>query len=145
MIISIKYFFSGAHAIGNSHCFSFDNRLHKYNAVSDIDPSFDPAYAIILRNKCKPGNNTVVEMVPGSSISFDTNYYKLVAKRQGLFHSDESLLDDTETRNYVYSRLDAPESSFFYDFGVSMINMGSVGVLTGNAGEIRKNCALVNY
>ncbi|CAL9055889.1 unnamed protein product [Musa banksii] len=136
---------SGAHAIGNSHCFSFGKRLNNYKGKGDIDPTLDPNYAMELRNKCSPGINTVVEMVPGSSTSFDTKYYDLVGKRKGLFRSDEALLQDKRTRDYVYSRLHAPESSFFYDFGKSMMKMGKVGVLTGNAGEIRRNCALVNH
>ncbi|THU50730.1 hypothetical protein C4D60_Mb06t23400 [Musa balbisiana] len=136
---------SGAHAIGNSHCFSFGKRLNNYKGKGDIDPTLDPNFAMELRNKCSPGINTVVEMVPGSSTSFDTKYYDLVAKRKGLFRSDEALLQDKRTRDYVYSRLHAPESSFFYDFGKSMMKMGKVGVLTGNTGEIRRNCALVNH
>ncbi|KAG5234768.1 peroxidase [Salix suchowensis] len=34
-------------------------------------------------------------------------------------------------------------STFFKDFGVSMRNMGRVGVLTGKAGEIRKVCSKI--
>ncbi|RWW20885.1 hypothetical protein GW17_00014984 [Ensete ventricosum] len=83
-----------------------------------------------LRNKCSPGINTAVEMVPGSSTSSDTKYYDLTTKKTGLFHSDEALLQgkNKQTRDYVYSRLDAPppspESSFFCDLGKSMMKMG---------------------
>ncbi|XP_009392735.2 peroxidase 56 [Musa acuminata AAA Group] len=135
---------SGAHAIGNSHCFSFDKRLKRYHGKGGIDPTLDPHYAIKLISKCRPSNGTTTEMVPGSSTTFDTKYYELVAKRRGLFHSDAALLHDKVTRDYVFSRLKSPESSFFADFGSAMVKMGKVGVLTGKAGEIRKNCALVN-
>ncbi|XP_019706618.2 peroxidase 56 [Elaeis guineensis] len=136
---------SGAHTIGNSHCYSFERRLYNFTGKGDTDPTLDPKYAIKLRSQCKPGDETTtVEMVPGSSTTFDTTYYKLVVRRRGLFHSDEALLQDKETRDYVYSRLDSPKSSFFFDFGVSMVKMGQIGVLTGKAGEIRKQCALVN-
>ncbi|EHA8589468.1 Peroxidase 56 [Cocos nucifera] len=139
------FFLSGAHAIGNSHCYSFERRLYNFTGKGDADPTLDPNYAIKLRSQCKPGDETTtVEIVPGSSTTFDTKYYKLVVRRRGLFHSDEALLRDKETRDYVYSRLDSPNSSFFFDFGVSMVKMGQIGVLTGKAGEIRKQCALVN-
>ena len=86
--------------------------------------------------------NTIVEMDPGSFKIFDEDYYTLVAKRRGLFQSDAALLDDTK----VYVKLQATThgSTFFEDFGVSMVNMGRIGVLTGNVGEIRKQCSRVN-
>ncbi|KAJ8497572.1 hypothetical protein OPV22_008124 [Ensete ventricosum] len=135
---------SGAHAIGNSHCFSFDKRLKRYRGKGGIDPTLDPHYAVKLISKCRPGNDTTTEMVPGSSTTFDTEYYELVVKRRGLFHSDAALLHDKVTRDYVFSRLKSPEPSFFADFGSAMVKMGKVGVLTGKAGVVRKNCALVN-
>ncbi|XP_073005951.1 peroxidase 27-like [Typha latifolia] len=136
---------SGAHAIGRSHCNSFEKRLYDFTGKGDTDPTLDPAYAAELRTKCKPGDvTTTVEMVPGSSTSFDTKYYDLVTRRRGLFHSDEALLQDKESRDVVYSQSKAAESDFFYEFGVSMVRMGKVGVLTGSSGEIRRNCALVN-
>ncbi|KAK4588193.1 hypothetical protein RGQ29_019259 [Quercus rubra] len=95
--------------------------------------------------KCKPGDlNTIVEMDPGSFKIFDEDYYTLVAKRRGLFQSDAALLDDTETKAYVKLQATTHGSTFFEDFGVSMVNMGRIGVLTGNVGEIRKQCSRVN-
>ena len=84
-------------------------------------------------------------MDPGSFKTFDGSYYTNVAKRRGLFQSDAALLDDSETKAYVKTHA-VPEgkASFFKDFGVSMVNMGRIGVLTGNAGEIRKVCSKIN-
>lgn len=82
-------------------------------------------------------------MVPGSSTTFDAAYYGLVAERKGMFHSDEALLRNDVTRGLVYEYMRS-EESFLRDFGVSMVNMGRVGVLTGSQGEIRRTCALVN-
>ncbi|XP_074562972.1 peroxidase 27-like isoform X1 [Curcuma longa] len=137
---------SGGHAIGNSHCFSFEKRLHHhYDGRGLSDATLDANYKVELLRLCRAGNDTVVEMVPGSSTTFDAEYYGLVSKQKGLFHSDEALLEDEVTRGYVYSRKQLPESIFFADFGVSMVKMGRAGVLTGSSGEIRKNCALVNH
>jgi peroxidase len=139
----------GAHAIGKSHCPSIAKRLRNYTAHSDSDPTLDGAYAAKLRQQCRRrrDNTTELEMVPGSSTTFDTAYYGLVVNRTALFHSDEALLRNEETRALVYRYRDAAGSSeeaFLRDFGASMVNMGRVGVLTGDQGEIRKRCAFVN-
>lgn len=105
----------------------------------------DPNYVNALRMKCKKnGPNILVEMDPGSSKIFDQHYFEGVSKRRGLFQSDAALLDDVETRAYVETHKSGNPIGFFKDFGVSMVNMGRIGVLTGNNGQIRKVCSKVN-
>ena len=82
-------------------------------------------------------------MVPGSSTTFDATYYRLVAEKKGMFHSDEALLRNAVTKMLVHGYMWS-EKRFFSDFGVSMVNMGRVAVLTGSKGEIRTRCAVVN-
>ncbi|KAL6311941.1 hypothetical protein AAG906_012076 [Vitis piasezkii] len=126
---------SGGHTLGTSHCSSFSSRLYNFSGKGDTDPDLDPNYIAKLKNKCKQGDaNSLVEMDPGSFKTFDESYYTLVGKRRGLF----------ETKAYVKLQATTHGSTFFKDFGVSMINMGRIGVLTGTSGEIRKECALVN-
>lgn len=141
------HIYPGAHAIGKSHCPSIAKRLRNFTEHRDSDPTLDSAYLTELRQKCRRrrDNTTELEMVPESSTTFDTAYYGLVLKRRALFHSDEALLRNEETRALVYRYRDnASETTFLRDFGVSMVNMGRVGVLTGDQGEIRKKCAFVN-
>lgn len=136
---------SGGHTLGTSHCSSFSSRLYNFTGKGDTDPDLDPNYIAKLKNKCKQGDaNSLVEMDPGSFKTFDESYYTLVGKRRGLFVSDAALLDDSETKAYVKLQATTHGSTFFEDFGVSMIKMGRIGVLTGSSGEIRKECALVN-
>ncbi|OEL14606.1 Peroxidase 56 [Dichanthelium oligosanthes] len=137
---------SGAHAIGKSHCPSIAKRLRNFTEHQDRDPTLDREYADRLRLRCRrpKDNTTELEMVPGSSTTFGTAYYGLVVKRRGLFHSDEALLRNDETERLVRLYRDSPEETFLRDFGVSMVNMGRVAVLTGNQGDIRKRCAFVN-
>ncbi|XP_049356258.1 peroxidase 27-like isoform X2 [Solanum verrucosum] len=136
---------SGGHTIGMSHCFSFSSRLYNFTGKGDMDPNMDQNYINHLKIKCKPGDvTTIVEMDPGSFKSFDTDYYSMVSKRRGLFASDAALLTDTQTKHYVLSQLNQHGSTFFKDFGESMLKMGQIGVLTGKAGEIRKHCAFRN-
>lgn len=100
-------------------------------------------YLAKLRTICKPSDQTTfVEMDPGSFRTFDTGYYKLVTKRRGVFHSDEGLLENSVTRDYVLSHAGASESEFFQDFANSMIKMGNIDVLT--SGEVRKKCSVIN-
>ncbi|XP_055800986.1 peroxidase 27-like [Solanum dulcamara] len=137
--------FSGGHTIGVSHCFSFGSRIYNFTGRGDTDPNMDQKYIAQLKTKCKPNDvTTTVEMDPGSFKTFDTDYYTLVSKRRGLFVSDATLLTNTQTRTYVLTQLSSSGSTFFKDFGVSMVNMGKIGVLTGKSGEIRKKCAFIN-
>ncbi|KAH7675683.1 Class I peroxidase protein [Dioscorea alata] len=133
---------SGSHTIGTSHCTSFSNRLYNFTGKGDSDPALDNNYVAALKKKCKPNDaTTLVQMDPGSSKSFDTGYFTQVSKRRGLFQSDSALLQDPQTKDYV---LNKASTSFFKDFPVSIVKMGKIGVLTGNKGEIRKHCAIVN-
>ncbi|KAH7857437.1 hypothetical protein Vadar_012661 [Vaccinium darrowii] len=136
---------SGGHTIGISHCSSFNNRLYNFTGKGDTDPTLDPEYITRLKIACKPGDqNSIVEMDPGSVRTFDGDYFRIVDKRRGLFQSDAALLDDSETKTYVELQTSTHGYTFFNDFGVSMVNMGRLEVLTGNSGEIRKVCTVVN-
>ncbi|XVE74497.1 hypothetical protein DITRI_Ditri12bG0021500 [Diplodiscus trichospermus] len=136
---------SGGHTIGISHCSSITNRLYNFTGKGGTDPALDPNYVAKLKQKCKPKDTTtLVEMDPGSFKTFDADYYTLVAKRRGLFHSDAALLNNAETKDYVILQASTYGSTFAKDFAKSMVKMGKVGVLTGNQGEIRKHCAFVN-
>ncbi|CAI0468143.1 unnamed protein product [Linum tenue] len=135
----------GSHTIGISHCSSFTNRIYNFTGRGDVDPTLDSEYIPKLRGKCRSpaDQTTVVEMDPGSFKTFDDGYFKLVAKRRALFQSDAAMLDDVETKAYVEKSLTAG-STFLKDFGESMVRMGRIGVLTGQAGEIRKVCYQIN-
>ncbi|KAJ4840524.1 Peroxidase 27 [Turnera subulata] len=136
---------SGGHTIGTSHCSSFTPRIYNFSGKGDTDPTLDSEYVPNLKSKCTATDQTtLVEMDPGSFKTFDSSYFTLVKKRRGLFQSDAALLDNSETKAYVELQVDTSGSTFFKDFGVSMVKMGRIGVLTGSAGEIRKVCSMVN-
>lgn len=83
-------------------------------------------------------------MDPGSFITFDTDYYKNIIKRRGLFTSDASLLMNETAKAGVTTLANASDSVFFSVFAISMEKLNQVEVKTGSEGEIRKHCALVN-
>ncbi|CAM8973052.1 unnamed protein product [Rhodiola kirilowii] len=133
---------SGAHTLGRAHCGTFTRRLN-FTGTNDIDPSLDASYAAFLKTQCPTPINpaTTVEMDPRSSLQFDTKYYSAVVRNKGLFQSDAALLTDrasaSRVRRFQNGRL------FFSQFAESMVNMGAIEVLTGNNGEIRKQCRVV--
>ncbi|RLM55581.1 peroxidase 1-like [Panicum miliaceum] len=138
---------SGAHTLGTAHCPSYASRLYNFSSAYSTDPTMDSEYAERLRMRCKSvGDKAMLsEMDPGSYKTFDTSYYRHVAKRRGLFQSDAALLTDATTREYVQRIASGKfDDVFFKDFGESMIKMGNVGVLIGVEGEIRKKCYIVN-
>ncbi|KAL6596625.1 hypothetical protein ACP70R_047268 [Stipagrostis hirtigluma subsp. patula] len=137
---------SGAHTLGTAHCPSFADRLYNFSG-NGVDPSLDSEYADKLKTRCKSVDDKAMlsEMDPGSFKTFDTSYYRHVAKRRGLFQSDAALLTDATTRDYVQRIASGKfDDVFFRDFSESMIKMGNVGVLTGDEGEIRKKCYVAN-
>ncbi|KVI04178.1 heme peroxidase [Cynara cardunculus var. scolymus] len=133
------------HTIGTSHCSTIAARLYNFTGKGDTDPSLDSDYVPYLKSKCKPTDRTtLLEMDPGSFRSFDKNYYKNVLKRRGLFQSDAALLADKETSAYVKLQAESNGHTFLKDFEESIMKMGQIGVLTGEAGEIRRHCARIN-
>ncbi|KAJ1400587.1 Secretory peroxidase [Sesbania bispinosa] len=136
----------GAHTIGRSHCSAFSNRLYNFSSTSRQDPSLDPSYAALLKRQCPQGNtnpNLVVPMDPSSPGIADVGYYIDILANRGLFTSDQALLTNTNTASQVNENARDPYlwASKFAD---AMVKMGQISVLTGNAGEIRTNCRVVN-
>ena len=81
-------------------------------------------------------------MDPGSANNFDASYFVNLKHKKGLFQSDAALLTD-RTSNKIVGDLQK-SIDFFREFAKSMKRMGAIGVLTGNSGEIRKKCGVIN-
>ncbi|CAM0905178.1 unnamed protein product [Alopecurus aequalis] len=138
---------SAAHTLGKAHCSSFADRLYNGSACS-TDPTLDGRYADRLRMRCRgPGDSSpaMAEIDAGSCATFDTSYYRQVARKRGLLRSDADLLEHPFTGAYVRRAATGRyDGHFFRDFRDSMAKMGAIGVLTGDQGEIRTKCNLVN-
>ncbi|XP_050373586.1 peroxidase 24 [Argentina anserina] len=134
---------SGAHTIGVAHCVVFARRLN-FTGKGDVDPSLDPAYAELLKTQCpgRPNPATTVELDERSSVSFDSHYFVGLRKNRGLLGSDAALL--TNRRAARVARSFQNFHVFMAHFGQSMKKMGDIGIKTGNDGEIRMNCRVVN-
>lgn len=135
---------SGAHTIGVGHCNSFSNRLYNFTGKGDQDPSLNSTYAAFLKTKCQSlsDSTTTVEMDPGSSTNFDSDYYPNLLQKKGMFSSDAALLTQEQSTDIAKELID--QSKFLTEFAQSMKRMGAIGVLSGSAGEIRNKCSVVN-
>ncbi|KAJ0085974.1 hypothetical protein Patl1_09492 [Pistacia atlantica] len=132
---------SGGHTLGFSHCSSFQNRIHNFNATLDIDPSMNPSFAASLRNVC-PAHNKVKSAgtsLDSSVTVFDNAYYKLLLQGKSIFSSDQALLTTPKTKALV-SKFASSKTAFEKAFVQSMIKMSSI---TGGQ-EIRLDCRFVN-
>ncbi|XP_057951276.1 peroxidase 5-like [Malania oleifera] len=137
---------SGGHTIGRSHCTSFSNRLYSFNGTSSQDPSLDPPYTTQLKQQCPKGStdtSLVVPMNPASPSITDAGYYIDILANRGLFTSDQTLITNTATANQVNQFARNP-TLWRSKFAATMVKMGQLGVLTGQAGEIRTNCRVIN-
>ena len=82
-------------------------------------------------------------MDPSSPLLADVQYYVNLLKNRVLLTSDQALLTSTATAKQV------KQNARNYDlwmtkFAAAMVKMGQIDVLTGNDGEIRAKCSVVN-
>ncbi|KVH91897.1 heme peroxidase [Cynara cardunculus var. scolymus] len=96
-------------------------------------------------NKFIPTPNSSLETLIANFGSQGLNAQDLVVL-SGLLVSDNVLVAEDverEIRDVVWA-FASNEEHFFTSFANSMIKMGNIRVLTGQQGEIRKNCRLIN-
>ncbi|KAE9597900.1 hypothetical protein Lal_00029620 [Lupinus albus] len=132
---------SGGHSLGFSHCSSFRNRIHNFDATHDVDPSLNPSFATKLKSLCPLKNeakNAGTTLDP-SSTTFDNTYYKLILQGKSIFSSDQALADTPKTKNLV-TKFATSKEAFYKSFVKSMIKMSSIN----NGQEVRKDCRVVN-
>ncbi|KAL5567288.1 hypothetical protein UlMin_030452 [Ulmus minor] len=126
---------SGAHTIGLAKCATFSQRLFNFSGTGQPDTTLETSMLRDLQNTCPvngDGNNTAV-LDRNSVDLFDNNYFKNLLTGKAA----------TTTKSLVES-YSSNSSLFLDDFVNSMIKMGNISPLTGSAGEIRKNCRVVN-
>ncbi|CAN1171333.1 Peroxidase 60 [Linum perenne] len=129
----------GGHTVGVASCAFFQDRL--YN-----DPSMNPTLLNSLRQTCPPNSNsantTNLDQNPASSLIVDNSYYQQLLRRNGVLQVDQDLASHPLT-GFIVSGI-ANRADFSARFGQAMVNLGAVDVLTGQQGQIRKSCRVVN-
>ncbi|KAL3694392.1 hypothetical protein R1sor_008043 [Riccia sorocarpa] len=137
---------SGAHTFGRSHCIRVMGRLYNFLGLPGLtDPTMDPTFAGTLKIMCPSNQPQGTNVVPLDSTSdtFDTAYFSDLLANRGLFGSDSTLVSNPTSLAIINEAVLQPEA-FFRNFSASMVRMGSIGVLTGSAGEVRLNCGRRN-
>ncbi|KAL4199599.1 hypothetical protein AMTRI_Chr03g52030 [Amborella trichopoda] len=138
----------GAHTVGVTHCPLFQNRLYNFNNTGKPDPTMNPTLASQLRTVCpnaSPPQNTAVNLDQNASSAFivDNDYYKQILSKRGILQIDQALALDSATRTSVMV-LAASNPLFSIGFGNAMVKMGSLQILTGTQGQVRKVCNVAN-
>ncbi|KRH70265.1 hypothetical protein GLYMA_02G079800v4 [Glycine max] len=118
-------------ALSGTHtCGTFFNRL------SPLDPNIDKTLAKQLQSTCPDANSgNTANLDIRTPTLFDNKYYLDLMNRQGVFTSDQDLLSDKRTKALTL---------FFDKFVDATIRLSQLDVLTGNQGEIRAKCNVVN-
>lgn len=80
---------------------------------------------------------------PETSFVFDNQYYQNLRAHKGLFQSDSALFSDNRTRKQVEDFAN-DQVGFFESWGQSFLKLTSIGVKTGDEGEIRRSCSATN-
>ncbi|KAF6156528.1 hypothetical protein GIB67_011329 [Kingdonia uniflora] len=140
---------SGAHSIGTSRCFFIAIRLYTFNVTHPTDPSIDPEYAAYLKTKCPPSTITKNTARPFENLDavtpnrLDVQFYKNLMENKGILITDQTLMSNSKAakivENYAGNRTGWEE-----DFAAAMVHMGTIDVLTGKRGQIRKMCNVMN-
>uniref|UniRef100_A0A8R7U4G8 Peroxidase n=1 Tax=Triticum urartu TaxID=4572 RepID=A0A8R7U4G8_TRIUA len=141
-----------AHTVGTTACFFIQDRLYKFPLPGGglgSDPSIPDGFLSELKSRCAPGDsNSRVSLDRGSERVFDTSILRNIRNGFAVIASDAALYNDTSTVDVVdsYSGLLSTIFGPYFrqDFADSMVKMGSIGVLTGASGEVRKVCSKFN-
>ena len=110
-----------------------------------VDADMDENFAMELIKQC-PANasaSVTVSNDPVTASLFDNQYYQNLVDGKGLFRSDSVLFTDERTKGKVEG-FSTNQDDFFAKWSESFVKLSSIGVKTGEQGEIRKSCMNVN-
>ncbi|KAJ4969847.1 hypothetical protein NE237_002946 [Protea cynaroides] len=133
----------GAHSVGRVHCMNLVGRLYP-----DIDPTIDPDYGEGLRRRCPtpdpdPKAVQYARNDPETPMVLDNMYFKNLLSHKGLMLVDQQLVSDPRTAPFV-EKMASDNDYFHQQFSRALILLCQNNPLTGDQGEIRKDCRYVN-
>ncbi|XP_068668297.1 peroxidase 21-like [Aristolochia californica] len=134
---------AGAHSVGRVHCVNLVDRLYP-----TVDPTLDPDYAEYLKRRCpspEPDPKAVqyARNDGDTPMVLDNMYYKHLLSHKGLLLVDQQLTSDATTTPFVEKMAD--DNGYFHDrFATALLTLSENNPLTGDQGDIRKDCRFVN-
>lgn len=130
---------SGGHTLGYSRCLFFRGRL--YNETATLDPT----YAASLDERCPlSGDDDVLSALDDTPTTVDTDYYQGLMQGRALLHTDQQLYQGGGDAGDLVKYYAENPTKFSEDFGAAMVKLGNLSPLTGDQGEVRENCRVVN-
>ncbi|XP_021743345.1 peroxidase 57-like [Chenopodium quinoa] len=134
----------GAHTVGTAHCSFFQDRLSNFRGSGAADPKIDQELLKKLKKICglKSEDRTAF-LDQNTSFVFDNMYYKQIVRRKGVLQIDQAIAEDKASSVFV-AKLAANNGLFRRHFTKVIVKLGSLLVLEGNEGEIRRNCRVQN-
>ncbi|XP_066381591.1 cationic peroxidase 1-like [Miscanthus floridulus] len=130
---------SGGHTLGYARCLFFRGRL--YNETGTLDPT----YAASLDERCPlSGDDDVLTALDDTPTTVDTDYYQGLVQGRALLHTDQQLYQGGGDAGDLVKYYAENPTKFWEDFGAAMVKLGNLSPLTGDQGEVRENCRVVN-
>lgn len=112
------------------------------------DPTLDPEHAEYLKRRCpSPEPDPKAVQYARNDLEtpmvLDNMYYKNILSHKGLLLVDQQLVSDPTTSPFVEKMAD--DNGYFHDqFSRALLLLSENNPLTGDDGEIRKDCRYVN-
>ncbi|XP_059638649.1 peroxidase 29-like [Cornus florida] len=131
----------GAHTLGIGHCRSFENRL--WDPMED--PTLSPSFTAMLQVICSNPSLSDIAFATNdaTTFAFDNSYFLDVLNGRGLLKIDSEISRDLRTLQYVVG-FARNQQWFFNRFSAGFMKLSSYKVLTGEEGEIRRECRFIN-
>ncbi|KAF7852242.1 hypothetical protein BT93_L5383 [Corymbia citriodora subsp. variegata] len=135
----------GGHTVGIAHCGFFQDRISNFRDSGAPDPSMDPSLVAKLKVTCgaSSSGDPTVSLDQSTPSIVDNKFYSEILAKRGILQIDQELAVDKSSAAIV-TKFTSDANGFRQSFAKALVKMGNVGVLTGNAGEIRKNCRVFN-
>ncbi|KAL0297011.1 UNVERIFIED_CONTAM: Peroxidase 39 [Sesamum radiatum] len=140
MTIEEMVVLSGAHSIGAAHCTVVADRFHDPEKSKEIDRGylFRMQTVTFCRNQTQD-----IAFDPYSHHKMDSRFYKELLNNRALLESDHNLAKEPHAHKFM-EQYAVDQEGWIAKFTSATIKLGEIEVLTGNQGQIRKQCRAVN-
>jgi peroxidase len=133
----------GAHTVGGAHCSSF-----RYRLTGPGDGTMDETFRRDMLDACGATDlpldtDPATFFDPDTPFAVDNNFYKQLMSNRTLLQVDQEAATNPGTAPHVAYYAATPDA-FVQRFSEAMAKLSNVGVLEGDAGEVRKVCSRYN-